>query len=221
MAATALHTRTLSRRAWLSAVPADRVPEPVDIPDPADVAGVSDADLFERIQSGSTGAFTTFYDRHARRLFAVALRILGDVHEAEDALQEATVTLWEKAPVYDSRFGRPLSWAVTLTRNKAIDRLRSLRRKANLHQAAQDSGPGDLGESPCMVDDATAGEATGSIRNALAGLPPDQRKAIELAFYSGLSQTEISSALGIPLGTIKARIRRGMLSLRGVLEETL
>lgn len=188
---------------------------------PTDIADELDAELFARIRSGSEEAFAAFYDRHSRLLFSVALRILGDVHEAEDVLQESAVLLWEKAPVYDALFGRPLSWAVALTRNKSIDRLRLRRRKSDLHRAAEDSIPAEQIETLDALGDAVAGESARCVRTALAELPLDQRRAIELAFFSGMTQTEIAAAIGVPLGTIKARIRRGMLALRDVLEESL
>lgn len=177
--------------------------------------------LFERIQKGSTEAFAAFYDRHARLLYSVAFRILGDAQDAEDVLQESAVLLWEKAPIYNAVFGRPQSWAVTLTRNRAIDRLRARQRKLDLHAAAGLEGATEPLPSDECTAGVTAGERAGTIRVALSQLPAEQRRAIELAFFSGMTQTEIASALGVPLGTIKARIRRGLLSLRDSLEENL
>jgi RNA polymerase sigma-70 factor (ECF subfamily) len=178
--------------------------------------------LFDRVRSGSTDAFAAFYDRHSR-LFAVALRILGDVHEAEDVLQDAAVLLWEKAPGYNPAFGKPLSWAVTLTRNRAIDRLRARRRKLDLHEAAgrETASESDTADTHDALTGMSAIETAGSLRIALTALPADQRRAIELAFYSGMTQTEIALALGVPLGTIKARIRRGLMALRDSLGDNL
>ena len=182
-----------------------------------------DQALFDRIRSGSTEAFAAFYDRHSRLLYSVAFRILGDAHEAEDVLQDAAVLLWEKAPIYNALFGKPLSWAVTLTRNRAIDRLRARRRKLDLHEAAgREIGPdSEASGSPDALSGMSATETAGSLRTALTTLAADQRRAIELAFFSGMTQTEIALALGVPLGTIKARIRRGLLALRDSLGENL
>ncbi len=196
-------------------------PLPNRMTTPRSIEDAADDALFERVRTGSTEAFAAFYDRHSRLLYAVALRILGDAHEAEDVLQDAAVLLWEKAPVYNPAFGRPLSWAVTLTRNRAIDRVRARKRKSELHEAAG----ADRSREPVLSDDAamelSAVESAGTIQSALLELPPDQRRAIELAFFSGMTQTEIATALGVPLGTIKARIRRGLLALRELMDEPL
>lgn len=189
-------------------------------PPPSSEDAADDA-LFERIRSGSTEAFAAFYDRHSRLLYAVALRILGDTHEAEDVLQDAAVLLWEKAPVYNPAFGRPLSWAVTLTRNRAIDRVRARKRKTDLHEAAGADRSRESGLSEDASVELAAVESAGTVQSALQGLPSDQRRAIELAFFSGMTQTEIATALGVPLGTIKARIRRGLLALRELMDAPL
>ena len=155
------------------------------------------------------------------RWFSVALRILGDAHEAEDALQEAAVQIWERAPLYDPAFGKPLSWALTLTRNKAIDRLRAMRRKAGLHDAAASEAGFGADTEPAAPQATMTSETAGFLRTALTTLPAEQRRAIELAFFGGLTQAEIAEQLAVPLGTVKARIRRGMLALRDVLEGKL
>lgn len=180
-----------------------------------------EAELFGRIRHGDTAAFAEFYDRHVGLLFGIAYRILGDTHEAEDVLQESAVLIWERAPLYDASFGKPLSWAVTLTRNKAIDRLRSGRRKSQLHErAAGEAGFGKDTE-PAAPQETMTGETSAFVRNALGSLPAEQCRAIELAFFGGLTQIEIAEQLAVPLGTIKARIRRGMLALRDILEGRL
>lgn len=183
----------------------------------------TDTELLSRIATGDTGAFAEFYDRHNRLLFGIALKILGNIHEAEDVLQDACVTFWERAPLYDPHLGRPLAWAVTLTRNKAIDRLRFHRRKAGvLESAAMETA---IQHSMASTEDslseaASVDEAT-ALRTALATLSPDQREALHLGFFCGLTQTEIADHLQQPLGTIKARMRRGMITLRDALEGRL
>ena len=103
----------------------------------AESAGVpEDAALFARLQGGDTSAFAEFYDRHAPLLYGVALKILGQEQDAEDVLQDAAVQIWERAPQYRPELGQPLSWAVALTRNKAIDRLRSVRRRTEVLESA-------------------------------------------------------------------------------------
>lgn len=179
---------------------------------------LSDAELMEDVAQGDVSAFAAFYDRHAPVLFSVALRILDDPHEAEDILQEAAVHLWERAPQYDAAFGKPLSWAIRLTRNQAIDRLRLRLRKSHLHDAAAIEA-GFTGETePAAPPEAVTSETAVFVKSALKTLPTDQRQAIELAFFSGLTQTQIATRFAAPLGTVKARIRRGMLALRHILE---
>lgn len=178
----------------------------------------NDIKLLRDIGTGSRSSFARFYDQHARLLFSIACKILNDSKEAEDVLQEVFLQIWDKAGQYDARLGRPLSWAVTLTRNKAIDHIRSSQRRAKLMENAvtemssQQNDPGAANESLRHRENARL------VSSAVAELPVEQRQAIELAFFSGLTQNEISETLKQPLGTIKARIRRGMLKLRDRLE---
>ena len=181
----------------------------------------ADAEVFALVRRGDAAAFAEFYDRHSTLLFGVALRILGDAHEAEDVLQEAAVQIWERAPLHDPSLGKPVSWAVALTRNKAIDRLRSARRRSALDAAAgTEAGFGEDTE-PAAPQAAMTSETTGFVRTALTSLPAEQRAAIELAFFGGLTQAEIADRLRVPLGTVKARIRRGMIALKDLLEGNL
>lgn len=182
---------------------------------------ISDEALFSRVTRGDTAAFAAFYDRHETLLFALALRLLRDPAEAEDVLQEAAVVLWERAPLYDASQGKPVSWAITVLRHKAIDRLRALRRRHDLLDRAGAEwsvaeGWGEAGKTAWGERD--SGEI---VRRTLGQLPGEQRQAIELAFFGGLSQSEVAERLQQPLGTIKARIRRGMLALRDALEGAL
>ena len=176
-------------------------------------------DLLRRIAAGESPALGKFYDLHAGTLFALAFRILSDAKEAEDVVQEALLQLWQKAGSFDAAQGRPLAWVLALTRNKAIDRLRAAQRRARL---AEEAGAEVLLEAELPgatgADIVHAGEQAELVRGALRQLPTEQRRAIEMAFYGGLSQTEIAAALNEPLGTIKARIRRGMGKLREELE---
>lgn len=189
----------------------------------ADGSGLSDMTdeaLFSRVAAGDAAAFAAFYDRHETLWFSLAMRMLRDAAEAEDVLQDAAVLIWERAPLYDASQGRPVSWAITVLRNKAIDRIRALRRRGELLDRAEgewavaESGNSG-GVNPGQVE---AGEI---LRRTLHRLPGDQKQAIELAFFGGLSQSEVAEHLRQPLGTIKARIRRGMLALRDALEGAL
>lgn len=174
----------------------------------------NDVELLREIGAGDRTAFARFYDSYSKLLFSIAFKILNDSKEAEDVLQEVFLQIWDKAGQYDSRLGKPVSWAVTLTRNKAIDHIRSSQRRAKLMEdAAVEMSP----EEPAN-ESVRGRESATLISSAVAELPAEQRQAIELAFFRGLTQNEISETLKEPLGTIKARIRRGMLKLRDRLE---
>jgi RNA polymerase sigma-70 factor (ECF subfamily) len=181
-----------------------------NVPDPA-----QDAALIERIQNSDRTAFMGFYDRFSPLLFSVAARILGDRKEAEDVLQEVMLVIWNKSGEYDPELGSVSSWAVALTRNKALDRLRARTRRLRLIEEvaimAEDS---DSSYTPSANDVVHGKERADMLRTAMKELPAEQRMAIELAFFTGLSQTDIATRLQQPLGTVKARIRRGMLRLR-------
>ena len=184
-----------------------------------DVAPHADTELLARIAAGDSAALGLFYDAHANILFGLALRILHDHKEAEDVLQEVFVQVWDKASVFNPAQGRPLAWVITLTRNKAIDRLRSAQRRFRLlEEVGEEAGLGEMSAEPSPGEAAGAGEQAGLVCAALQRLPAEQQRVIELAFFHGLTQTEIAAALHEPLGTIKARIRRGMLRLRAELE---
>lgn len=175
--------------------------------------GPGDEELMSRMAGGDAAAFEVFYDRHASLLWGLAVRIVGNPTEAQDVLQDALVLIWERAAAYDPRLGKPLSWAVTLTRHKAVDRLRSTRRREQL-ATSEVPLPQTVDPTGNPAAASSVAEASGAVLAALGRLPVAQRQALELAFFGGLSQTEIAVRLGEPLGTVKARIRRGMLQLR-------
>jgi RNA polymerase sigma-70 factor, ECF subfamily len=192
----------------------------VELPDGRHAA---DARLLGLVATGDRDAFTELYDRFSRPLYSTALRILNDPSEAQDIVHDAFVAVWEKAAAYEISRGTAFSWALTLTRNRAIDRLRSRRRRAELLDA---SAPSDLGldENSSGLGAAAAASASdraSTVRAAVATLPVDQQHALELAFFSGLTQEEIAVRLATPLGTIKARIRRGLIKLRDQLATRL
>jgi len=183
-------------------------------PSPDDRAGV-DADILRRMSNGDKAAFAELYDRFSRPLFSTAVHILSDASEAQDIVHDVFLALWEKAALFEPSRGSAFSWAVTLTRNRSIDRLRTRRRRTNL---LEKSAPEDLGYQATTAEaageQAAAGDEATVVRQAVAGLPAEQKRAVELAFFSGLTQQEIAERLKEPLGTIKARIRRGLLRLR-------
>ncbi len=178
--------------------------------------------LLRRTGEGDRGSFEELYDRFAGVLFSTAFRVLNNHQAAEDVLQDVFLQIWEKAPLYDATRGKPLTWAVTLTRNKAIDRLRSVQRRTRLHDDAErESQVFEQFDHTSSLDLVESMEKGKLVRETMTRLPKDQREAIELAFFSGLTQTEIAERLREPLGTIKARIRRGMMKLRDSLQGQL
>lgn len=179
-----------------------------------------DAQLLECVARRDREAFARVYDRYAGILYSTILRILNNPEEAADVLQDVFVQLWDKAGAYDPALGRPYQWALTMARHKAIDRLRSLRRRYDfIEEVAQEmKDPHRHSANPGEV---FSQEQAALIRSAVATLPLEQRQAIEMAFLGGLTQTEIAQALQQPLGTVKARIRRGMLKLRDSLKHLL
>jgi RNA polymerase sigma-70 factor, ECF subfamily len=176
----------------------------------------SDADLLARSAEGDKEAFAVLYDRYSGPLFSFACKITGDPRESEDLVQEVFIQLWTKARDFDSTRAKLFTWAVSVLRHKAIDRLRMRTRRARIvEQSAPDIAELSLsGELPETAAGAWTKERATLIRQGLQELPQEQREALELAYFEGLSQTEIADRLAEPLGTVKARIRRGLLRLR-------
>jgi len=170
---------------------------------------------------GDKAALARLYDELARPLYSLAFRILNDAAEAQDIIQDVFLQLWHKAGTYETGRGTVFAWAATLTRNRAIDRIRMRQRRAELlAESAPDLQPA-AGGDPDSAAALWLREQAGAVRAALGSLAPEQQKAIELAFFSGLTQQEIAARLNEPLGTIKARIRRGLLKLRETLATRL
>ena len=182
-----------------------------------DSSQTNEMDLLRRVARGDRDAFAQLYDQFSGVLYATTLKILQDAKEAEDVLQEVFLQIWDKAGNYDSDLGKPLTWIITLARHRAIDRLRSTQRRYKL---VEDATP-ELAENAQRELESADADQNKIVRQAVKALPPEQRQAIELAFFGGLTQDEISANLQQPLGTIKARIRRGMLKLRASLEGKL
>ena len=182
----------------------------------------AEIELLQRIGQGDRRSFEALYDRFSGVLFSTAFRVLNNREAAEDVLQDVFIQIWEKAPLYDPARGKPMTWAVTLTRNKSIDRLRSIQRRSRLQDDVQrESQTFEQFDDRSSFDEVASGETGKLVREAMRKLTQDQREAIELAFFSSLTQTEIAERLGEPLGTVKARIRRGMMKLRDVLSPEL
>jgi RNA polymerase sigma-70 factor, ECF subfamily len=179
-----------------------------------------ETELLRQIGAGNPDSLEDLYDRFSGVLFSAALQILNDQKEAEDVLQDVFIQIWDKAKLYSPSRGKPLTWAMTLTRNKAIDRLRSSQRRFRLQdQVERESKVSSQSISRDSADEVDALEKSRIVRSVQ--LSKEQRQAIELAFFSGLTQNEIAEELSQPLGTVKARIRRGMLKLRNLIAARL
>ena len=159
-------------------------------------------------------AFAELYDRFSRPVFSLVVCIVRSRAEAEEVLQESFWQIWEHAPAYRAELGSPFCWMVTVARRKAIDRLRANSRHLQRIAEAQGSRNDDEFTAPAALDSLAADERTVAVRAALAQLNAGERRAIVLAFFDGLTHDEIATALGAPVGTVKARIRRGLLKLK-------
>ena len=177
-----------------------------------------DCELLRRTARGDHASLEQLHTRYSGLLLATAYRVLNNFKDAEEVVQEAFVQMWQKAAAFDERRGKPLTWAMTLTRNKAIDRLRRVQRRSRLHdEVEQEARIWNRIVENDSSDEVSSHETSRIVRSAVIQLSDDQRRAIELAFFSGLTQHQIAEKLQEPLGTIKARIRRGMLKLRGII----
>ena len=183
-----------------------------------DIAGAeADRQIVRRMAGGDHHALGELYDRHARLLYSLALRIVRERADAEDVLQEAFAQVWRQAERFEAARGTVAGWLVTVTRSRALDRLRQRR--------LQPAGVADFDGFAQTVPDPARGldvqlataEQAERVRLALAALQDDQRVPLELAYYEGLSQSEIAAKLGVPLGTIKTRMRQTLRRLRDAL----
>ncbi|MDI1249566.1 MAG: sigma-70 family RNA polymerase sigma factor [Lacunisphaera sp.] len=173
------------------------------------------AGLLAAMARGEKAALAGLYDSLAKPLYSLAYRVTNDATEAQDIIQDVFLQLWHKAADYHVSRGSVFSWAATLTRNRAIDRVRMRKRRAEiLAESAGELQPAAPAGDTDSAGSLWAQEKAGAVRAALTRLAPEQQKAIELAYFSGLTQQEIAARLNEPLGTIKARIRRGLLQLR-------
>lgn len=178
----------------------------------------TDETILQRVAAGDDSAFAALYDRFSGRLYALALRILEDEQDARDALQEGFLYLWEKALNFDPSKSKAYTWSVMIFRHKAIDRLRSRRRRLKLSEMAANELIEIDRINPETGDQAAAkAEDAEAVRRALKSLPDEQRKSIEWAFFRGFTHHQLSEFFGQPLGTIKTNIRRGLLRLRDTL----
>lgn len=172
-----------------------------------------DGEVLRRIAQGDEHALGVLYDRFGATIYALAIRIVGQQADAEEVAMESFAQVWRDAPKFDASRGSVAAWLCVIARTRALDLLRSHSRRQRLSDSAAREPVAERIEGMGVLDE----ERRMQVATALAGLPPAQREAIELAYYQGLSQSEIADRLQQPLGTIKTRMRAGMQKLRDLL----
>jgi RNA polymerase sigma-70 factor (ECF subfamily) len=184
-----------------------------------DTTASADRSSLERMAAGDHEALAELYDRHGRMVFSLALRIVRDQRDAEEVVQDVFAQAWRESGRYSAGRGSVIAWLMTLTRSRAVDRLRG--RKARPDTATDSEPIVAIADGAAPADEQLSAAAQAAqVRTALNALPLVQRLAIELAFYEGLTHTEIADRLEQPLGTVKTRIRQGLLKLRDQLSDS-
>ena len=182
----------------------------------SDLKMVPDAELIALVTRGDQDALVTLYERYSRAVYSFSLRIVGDAQVAEEILQEVFVRAWQQGGSFQSARGSLITWLLSITHNLSIDEVR--RRKRRPQKAESEEPESILATLPDegidVEEEVWLSSLRVSIQDALRQLPAAQREAIELAYFQGLTQREIADTLGEPLGTIKTRMRLGMLKLR-------
>ena len=178
-----------------------------------------DRDLVQRMASRDAAALDAFYDRYNRLAFGLIMRIVGNRADAEDVLVDVFWQVWQQSNRYDASRGKPVAWLLTIARTRAIDCTRS----SNRHHIKDDAPEAQNGppSSIRQEDSFVVADTRNAVREALNGLSEQQKIPLEMAYFQGMSHTEIATALGQPLGTIKDRIRTGMMHLRKALKAYL
>jgi RNA polymerase sigma-70 factor (ECF subfamily) len=184
-------------------------------------SSVPSATLLPAVAQGNVSAFEELYDRYASTIYGLLLRILANTDDAQEVLQETFVKAWTNARMFDAVRGSDIAWLIAIARSRGIDRLRSRRTRFDredeagreLSHRATSVEPENAADTVIQAEESTA------VRGALAELPPPQRLALELAYFEGLSQSEIAARLNQPLGTIKTRMQLGMKKMRERLQD--
>jgi RNA polymerase sigma-70 factor, ECF subfamily len=183
----------------------------------AELRSLADEDLMAHVSTGDAKAFEIIFDRHADVAFSLAYRMCGRRGMAEDIVQESFLSLWRSGARYDRTRGSVRSWVLGVVHNRAIDLFRrdSVRTSKDI---VDEEAVERLAAADSTEREAERRDEASQVRTALAGLPEDQRKVIELAYFGGFSHSQIAEMLGLPAGTVKGRMRLGLTKLRGSLE---
>jgi RNA polymerase sigma-70 factor, ECF subfamily len=185
---------------------------------PADLRALADEELMELVDAGDTRGFEVIFDRHAGAGYSLALRMCGRRALAEDIVQEAFLSLWRSGSGYDRARGSVRSWVLSAVHNRAVDALRRAGAKAG--RDVSDEGIAERLPARDATDaEVERREESRRVRSALDELPPDQRQVIELAYFGGLSHSQIAEMLDLPPGTVKGRMRLGLTKMRSALAE--
>jgi RNA polymerase sigma-70 factor (ECF subfamily) len=171
----------------------------------------NDGALIAAIRSGNQDAMAQLYARYSSVVYAVALRVLGDTAAAEDVLQEIFIQLWRNPGAFDSGRGNLAPWLAVITRNRAVDSLRKRRPQTEISETT-------VSVEPDLASEADRGRAMEKVRAVLKDMPQAQRSSLEMAYFEGYSHSEIAEKTGEPLGTVKTRIRNGLMLLRKAVE---
>ena len=179
---------------------------------------VPDSALVERMVAGDEGALAALYDRYSGMLFAMLVRTLRDPQAAEEILQDLFLQLWRGAARFDAHRGSLPAWLMVIGRNRALSRLRT-REHREIPEDIEAFPANAVPSSVNLEDDAERSLLMEKLRSAMATLPAEQREAVELAYFEGMTQTEIAARTGSPLGTVKSRVRSAMQSLKQAFDE--
>jgi len=178
-----------------------------------------EARLLIQAGGGDRQALRALYDRYADPLFSLAVRMLGDHQEAEEALQDTFIKIWQHAKNYDPAKSRPFTWVVTIMRRRCIDTLRQRQRKPTVEAIAPENTWVDRGAAVAVCVEAA--DAVEAVNTALSNSPEGQKRALEMALFSGMTHLEIAQTLKQPLGTVKSWLQRGLRQLRNTLSESV
>lgn len=188
-----------------------------------DYTALRDDELMERLAGRDLGAFEALYDRFGDLVYSVSLKVVGDPYVAEDVTQDVFLRVWRRPDQFDVNRGRFVTWLLSVARNRSIDHRRSQSRRMRHEALPSSEEEEDIFPSADERDDpalaAVLADDRAAVRGALSVLPPEQKLAIQLAYFGGYTQQEIANRLGQPLGTVKTRIRLGMQKMRGALQE--